>query len=196
MTPTPRLPPPWPALRVAALALLLAGALPLQAQDRPASGERGPGMESEEGQRSPPEAPADGGHWWLGFRGAPEPNRLYLGIWALHLKRTEDGLSAHHLVGATWRGFYLATFVNTHERRTWSAGIGRNLVALNGSEGSLQLGYRAGLLAGYDRQLMEIAEKWPAIPAAQITADARYRRFGMQAGWSWIVVTFGGFVEL
>jgi hypothetical protein len=177
------------------MALLLVGVVALEGQDRPASPDGEPEAESEEGQVPAPDAAPPGAHWWLGFRGAPEPNRLYLGIWALHLKRMEDGLSAHHLLGVTWRGFYLATFMNTHERRTWSAGIGRYLVALEGSEGSFQMGYRAGLLAGYDHQLMAIAEKWPAIPAAQITAAARFRGVGMQAGWSWVVATFGGFIE-
>ncbi len=37
--------------------------------------------------------------WWRGFSGSPEPDRIYAGLWALHLRRIEDGLSAHHLIG-------------------------------------------------------------------------------------------------
>jgi hypothetical protein len=196
MTRTPILLRRAPSLRAAGIALLLAGALPVEAQERHERPDGEAVVESARDQTPSPEIESGENRWWLGFRGAPEPNRLYLENWALHLKRMNDGLSAHHLLGATWRGFYLATFVNTHDRRTWTAGVGRYLVGFQGSEGSFQMGYRAGLVRGYDHQLMEIAERWPAIPAAQITADARFRRVGMQAGWSWIVVTFGGFIEL
>jgi hypothetical protein len=197
MNHTPTLPPRRAlSIRAAGFALLLAGTGPVEAQEREERPDGGPVVESSRDQAASPELESGESRWWLGLRGAPEPNRLYLGNWALHLKRMEDGLSAHHLLGATWRGFYLATFVNTHERRTWSAGVGRYLISMEGSGGSLQFGYRAGLLAGYDHRLMAVAERWPAIPAAQITADARFRRVGMQAGWSWIVVTFGGFIAL
>lgn len=179
---------------VVAVAAVLATMCPLGGQDPPDLADP-EGVLEVDGIRTRPSDPGDPG-WWRGLRGTAEPNRIYLGIWALHLKRPEDGLSQHHLIGASWRGLYAATFMNTHERRTWSAGVGRAVVAVEGGEGSFMLGYRAGLLAGYDHRLMEIAERWPAIPAGQVTADVRYRRFGMQAGWSWIVVTFGGFVSL
>ncbi len=58
------------------------------------------------------------------------------------------------------------------------------------------MGCRVGLLAGYDEQLTELAERWPVIPAAEVVADARYRQLGVQFGWAWIVLTLGGFVSI
>ena len=128
--------------------------------------------------------------------GIPEPDRIYGGLWALHLRRPGDGLSSHHLIGGTYRGIHAGTFVNTHEGRSWMLALGRSVIAARGSRGSMRVGYRVGLLAGYDEQLTDLAGRWPVLPAGKVVADARYRRLGLQVGWSWIVVTVGGFVEL
>lgn len=133
---------------------------------------------------------------WLGLWGRSEPDRFYVGLWALHLRRTEDGFSSHELVGVSWRGIVAGTFVNTHEGRSWVVALGRSVAQAKGREGGVRLGYRLGLLAGYDEQLMDMAARYPVIPAFQVLADVRYRRVGLQAGWTWIVTYFGAFVSL
>lgn len=135
--------------------------------------------------------------WWRGLVGVPEPDRLYGGLWALHLRRVEDGLSAHHLLGVTWRGLYAGTFVNTHEGRSWTVAFARSvIVAESGGRTAFTMGYRLGLLGGYDERLLGVAGRWPVIPAGQVVADLRYGRFGMQLSWAWVVTTIGGFVAL
>ena len=134
--------------------------------------------------------------WWKGWVGIPEPDRVYGGLWALHLRRPGDGLSSHHLIAGTYRGIHAGTFVNTHEGRSWMIALGRSVVVAEEGRTAFRLGYRIGLLGGYDEQLMDLADRWPVLPAGKLVADARYRRLGFQIGWSWIVVTFGGFVEV
>jgi hypothetical protein len=42
----------------------------------------------------------------------------------------------------------------------------------------------------------DLAARYPVIPAFQIVADGRYRRLGVQVGWTWIVTYFGAFVSV
>lgn len=174
------------SLTCASAALLCLWVPPLQGQ-----------VESEPRSLVSPVADSvDEGGGWHGLWGRPEPDRLYGGLWALHLRRPEDGLSAHHLIGVSWRGFVLGTFVNTHEGRSWVAGIGRSVATAKGRSGALRLGYRLGLLAGYDERLMDMADRYPVIPAFQLLGDGRYGPVGIQVGWTWIVLYFGGFISL
>jgi hypothetical protein len=166
--------------------LLFLRALPLQGQM---------GEEPRLPSISAPE-PAENDQGWMGPWGQREPDRLYGGLWALHLRRTQDGLSAHHLMGLSVRGVVAATFVNTHEGRSWVLGLGRSVAQAKGRDGGVRLGYRVGLLAGYDERLMDLAARYPVIPAFQIVADGRYRRLGVQVGWTWIVTYFGAFVSV
>lgn len=132
--------------------------------------------------------------WWAGIRGERTPDRLYAGLWTLHLQRTEDGLSQHHLLAFGWRGMYFGTFVNTHGNRTWALALARSAVAMEGTEAGFSLGYRIGLMAGYDERLARVAGRWPAIPGAEIVGSMRYRRLGMQGSFAGIVSSFGMFV--
>jgi len=127
--------------------------------------------------------------------GSPEPNRLYVGKAALHLERIEDGLSWHPMLGVSWRGFFLKTFINTHEGRTWAGGIGRGILAAEGTDYGVRLGYRLGLVRGYDARLMRQAEEWPVLPAGQVVLDTRVRGVGVQFAWVWIVSSMSAFVE-
>ena len=139
--------------------------------------------------------PYDDSGWWAGLRGERAPDRLYAGLWTLHLTRTEDGLSQHHLLALGWRGLYLGTFMNSHDNRTWAAAMARSVVVLEGTDVGFSLGYRAGLMVGYDEQLTRLAGRWPAIPAAELVASLRYGRMGIQGQFAGIVTSFGMFIQ-
>ena len=153
-----------------------------------------PGELGEGGRHN--EVPEDGSGWWMGMLGEPEATRLFGGLWTLHLYRAHDGLSAHHLVGGTWWGFFGSTFINSHEGRTFAAGLARTVVDAQRRDAGLSLGYRAGALQGYDGRLHPLAERWPVIPAAELTLGLRYRSVGVQLNWALYVASVGGFVAL
>jgi hypothetical protein len=190
-----------PLLPFVLLGLLLLLASPAEAQDGNASqgGEADPveggndtGEDSEDGHGQIPGQPRG---IWPAIVGSPEPSRLYVGKAALHLERMDEGLSWHPMVGVSWRGFFLKTFVNTHEGRTWAGGVGRGVLGAEGSDYAVRLGYRLGVVRGYDARLMRQAEEWPVLPAGQVVLDARVRGVGVQFAWVWIVSSMSAFVE-
>ena len=181
--------------------LFLADPAPTRAQDGkvprgegagPTEGEGGNGDEVDDGGG---QVPGQTRGFWPAIVGSPEPTRLYVGKAALHLERMDEGLSWHPMVGISWRGFFLKTFINTHEGRTWAGGIGRGILGAEGPDYAVRLGYRLGVVRGYDARLMRQAEEWPVLPAGQVVLDARVRGVGVQFAWVWIVSSMSAFVE-
>ena len=58
------------------------------------------------------------------------------------------------------------------------------------------LGYRVGIVRGYDRRFVELAERWPVLPAAEIVTALRYRRIGVALSFAGIVASGSPFVAL
>lgn len=139
---------------------------------------------------------ADDGGIWKGFWGEPEPNRIYAGLWALHLYRRHDGFSAHHLLGLNRGGWIGSTFVNSHGGRTWTVGVARTVAALGGQDGEISFGYRAGIIRGYDERLGDVAERWPVIPGAELTMAVRYRSIGAHVNYVYYITSVGFFLQL
>ena len=134
--------------------------------------------------------------WWRWLLGEREPDRVFAGMWTLHLQRPEDGLSQHALLAASWRGVYAATFISSHERRCWGLALGRSLLRASRAGGEVSLGYRVGVVRGYDERLHDVAARWPVIPAAELVGAVRYKRVGLMASYAGIVAYLTTFVSL
>ena len=121
--------------------------------------------------------------------GRPFRDKLYLGMWTLHLESGDDQNSNNELIGGTYKGYYGGTFINTHSDRVWTGGWQRTLFQKKYGEIEVEAGYRAGLMYGYKRYLKLGNTRW--FPLFQALLDVEYKNFGMQFSWAGVVLTAG-----
>lgn len=145
--------------------------------------------------REPAESDTTRRSIWQKIAGKPAPNALYLGWTTWHLRYPMQGLMNNHFWGATYRGFHAGTFITSHDDRGVVAGVQR--VMLGGTKGNFrtEFGYRAGLVYGYDRELLDIAERIPVLPTIAPLVDFSWKRLGVEAIYAGIVITVGGAVR-
>lgn len=115
--------------------------------------------------------------------------RLYLGMWSTHLRDLGGGLHGNAVLGVAFRGFYAATFINSFGDRSLAAGIQRGLTTPQRGTLTAALGYRAGLVTGYDERLFGIGDKLPALPFAQLVGSLDYRNVGLELAYAGIVAS-------
>lgn len=122
--------------------------------------------------------------------------RLHVGMWTSHLARVRHGLEHNWLVAVGWRGLYGGTFVNSFGDRAFAAGIERSLT--RSAEGTVTrgLGYRLGVVTGYDERLTGLAGKIPVFPALQVMGDLAVGRTGMELAWAGKVATMSPFMRV
>jgi hypothetical protein len=114
---------------------------------------------------------------------------IYLGMWTSHFRHLREGLANNWLVGFGWKGYYAGTFINSYGKRAFTAGVER--IVTRGSGGSVipMLGYRLGLISGYDSRFLAIAGKTPVLPMAQITGALEMGPTGIGLDWSGLVAS-------
>lgn len=127
--------------------------------------------------------------WWNVWSHPSEEDRLIAGMWTTHLNRDKDGWQNDRAVALVLDGFYGATFRTTHGPRAYSLGVERSW--LSRSKGTLagMLGFRTGLVYGYDRRLGWVAEKYPILPFAQPVLYARLGPLAADLTYTWVVVS-------
>ncbi len=124
---------------------------------------------------------------------APPPS-FYIGMWTRHL--THTGIGNNDSVGGSWHGLFGGTFVNSYHTRSYAVGLERRVAGRRSGPITINAGYRLGVIRGYDRRLLAVAGKVPAVPFIQVTGDAMLKnRFGVQASFCVKVVTWGGVVR-
>lgn len=109
--------------------------------------------------------------------------RFYVGMWTSHVRDPARGLDGNALVGGSYRGFFGATFVNSYGDRALAAGIQRGITQANRSF-TTSLGYRVGMVTGYDERFLPIAAHTPLIPFAQIVGGLDHRRVGAELAYA------------
>ncbi len=116
-------------------------------------------------------------------------DRVLWAMWVLHMGAVGDGLSSTRLVGMVYRGGFAATFITTHGRRAYTMGLERKWVS--GEWGPLagMLGFRTGLIYGYDERLGWIAEKYPILPFVQPVVFGRVGPVGADLTYTWVTVS-------
>lgn len=127
--------------------------------------------------------------WWLLWSKTSQQDRVLWAMWTLHIHHVDEGLSSDGLGGVIYRGGYAATFVNSHGLRVYSVGLERKWVS--GEWGPLagMLGYRAGLVYGYDGQLGWMAEKSPILPFVQPVLYGRIGPVSTDLTYTWVVLS-------
>lgn len=122
--------------------------------------------------------------------------RLHVGMWTSHLARVRHGLEPNWLVAVGWRGLYGGTFVNSFGDRGFAAGIERSLTRSADGTVTRGLGYRLGVVTGYDERLTGLAGKTPVLPALQVMGDLAVGRTGLELAWAGKVATMSPFMRV
>lgn len=117
--------------------------------------------------------------------------RLYVGMWSTHLRDLSRGLRNNWLVGLGWRGLYGGTFVNSFGNRSFTAGIQQTVARGEDATVIPSVGYRLGVVSGYDERFMSIASWAPVLPMAQVLGGLESGRTGLELGWAGLVATLG-----
>jgi hypothetical protein len=120
-------------------------------------------------------------------RPAAERTRLYLGMWSAHVRDLGRGVDGNGLLGIAWRGYYAATFINSYGDRAVAAGIQRSFTAPRDGAFTKALGYRAGLVTGYDERFFGVGDKVPALPFAQLVGSVDYHNVGVELAYAGVV---------
>lgn len=128
--------------------------------------------------------------WWLFYSDTSAQDRVLFGMWSYHLRDLESGAPSNGLMGIVYKGFVGATFITTHGPRGWVLGVERNWIAAGAGPAEVMLGYRAGLLYGYDGRLFRLAELTPVIPFFQPVVFMRAGRLTLDATYTYVVVSF------
>jgi hypothetical protein len=122
-------------------------------------------------------------------RRPPEPTRLYFGMWTTHLKDDAVALDNNWVVGVTYRGFFGGTFLNSFGRRAYTGGVQRTLLASERQPVGVSLGYRVGVVSGYDGRFMRMARDTPVLPFVQPFVTIDMQRIGIEVSYTFVVVS-------
>jgi hypothetical protein len=114
--------------------------------------------------------------FWGFLWGIPAENSINLGMWSYHFIDNDDSYrTTHNLIAITYKGIFGGTFENSKDDRTWTAGVQRDVYRTNLGVLSVDMGYRLGLMYGYDK--MEIFNSG-IFPLLQVYSNLRYKRVG------------------
>lgn len=118
-------------------------------------------------------------------------DRLYIGMWTMHLRQPVLTLQNNWTVGFTSHGYFAATFVNSYGKRAFTGGWQRTIVATAPRAVGASIGLRLGAITGYDGRLIRLARDTPVLPLVQPYARFDVTRFGIEVSYTWVVVSVG-----
>lgn len=147
-------------------------------------------MDCETADEAPDVVTTGSDPWWLFYSDASPQDRVLWGMWSYHLRDLASGAPSNGMMGLVYEGFIAATFITTHGPRGWALGVERNWISLAEGPAEVMLGYRAGLLYGYDRRLFRLAEITPIIPFFQPVLFLRGGPLTLDATYTYVVVSF------
>lgn len=126
------------------------------------------------------------------FKGNAPNNAVYLGMLTWHFdpsSREEDRLT-NNLVGILYNSIFVGTFLNSFSDRAFSIGIQRNLLShYFPSNIEAHVGYRLGIVSGYDDRMSDFSKYLPALPFSEIYINFSYRRLGFELSYVAVVLT-------
>jgi len=125
----------------------------------------------------------------IGARRAAMRTRVYFGMWSTHILDINRGLGANSLIAVAWRGWFGGTFINSYGDRSVAIGVQRSLTPARPGAVTTSLGYRAGVVTGYDERLFGIGQISPVLPFAQLTGSVDWRNLGCELAYSGIVAS-------
>jgi hypothetical protein len=134
-------------------------------------------------------------HWWTLWTRASDRDRLIGAMWTLHLHHLDEGWSNDGAVALVYRGLYGGTFETTHGPRAYSVGLERSWLSRDWRWAGAMLGFRTGLVYGYDGRLGWLAEKYPILPFAQPVIYTELGPVAADFTYTWVVVSLSAAVR-
>ncbi len=130
---------------------------------------------------------------WQKLRGVPATTTLYGGMVTFHFNpNSRDDNWNNQLIALSMDGYFAGTLVNSYHDRAYAAGIQRIVYrqaitpTLNQS-----IGYRLGLISGYDKRMASIAEHVPLMPFPQVIYDLSWHHIGIEFSWCLVTASAG-----
>lgn len=127
--------------------------------------------------------------------GQTPPNAIYFGMFTLHInpESFKDDRWNNNLIGGVYDGIFFGTLLNSFDNRAFVVGLGRDVYNETLSENfNLRVGYRLGVISGYDERMGDMAKYSPVIPFPQIYADLTWRKhLGFEFTYVGVVFTAG-----
>ena len=117
------------------------------------------------------------------------PRRLYAGMWTTHLKDDAVVLDSNWAIGLTAGGYFAAAFLNSYGEPAFAGGLQRTLVSSAPRAVIASVGYRLGVITGYDGRLMRVARKTPVLPLVQPFAMLDVHRVGIEVSCTFVIVS-------
>jgi len=133
--------------------------------------------------------------WWSLWSVSSTYDRVYLGMWTFHPFGDDPfRFETNNGLGLQYRSLFAFTCANSFDQRTYVAGAER--VWFEAQRGSLavMLGFRLGLIRGYDTELLQIAGETPVLPFAGTVALVRLGPVGGEVSWVYRAVSLVGAV--
>lgn len=194
----------------AALLLLLVVATPVRGQTRieverptllpgigapPAGVSVGGGVEERQKGGSVADSVPSGRSWWTLWSRRSPHDRILLGMWTFHPFGDDPyPREANNGLGVQFRSLFAFTCVNSFDKRTYAVGLERAWGGARRGPYGVMLGFRIGLIHGYDTELFRIAGETPILPFAGTVALFRVGPLGGEVSWVYQAVSVVGAV--
>ena len=133
-------------------------------------------LAAQDGTRPPGESGGEERGWLQAVVGAsPDRNRVIVGLWAMHPFEPQfPELDGTRGFGGLYGHWFGTTFVNSYDERTFALGVERDWFRMRRGRAGAGVGYRVGLIAGYDERLVAVARHTPVLPFGGVVAWVRY----------------------
>lgn len=130
--------------------------------------------------------------YWNTVKGTPEDNQLNVGMWTYHYnehsRKTDN--ATNNTLAINYQGYYFAYFKNSFYNNSLSAGLQRNIYH-SSTNAEVKIGYRTGIITGYDERLCHFCGSTPAIPFIIPYIDLEYKHLGIESQFAYILSTIG-----
>ncbi|WP_440616426.1 hypothetical protein [Cysteiniphilum sp. 6C5] len=139
-----------------------------------------------------------GESFWTFLKGTQPDNAVYLGMFTWHFNpesRAHDRWS-NNLIGGLYNSIFVGTLLNSFSDRAFVVGVQRNLYTNQLSQNNqVNVGYRLGLISGYDQRMSDFAKYLPVLPIPELYIDYAYKNFGAELSYIGVVFTAKFFIR-
>jgi hypothetical protein len=129
------------------------------------------------------------GPWWTLWSWRTPHDRVVAGMITTHLYELDEAPADNQAVGVIYKGVVGATFITTHGPRGFVLALERAWLEGRLGPTRTMLGFRAGLVYGYDQRLFGLAEHTPILPYAQPMFLLRAGPVSLDFTYTWVVVS-------
>ena len=136
--------------------------------------------------------------FWEFLKGTAPDNAIYLGMFTWHFNpesRKNDRWS-NNLIGGLYHSVFVGALLNSFSDRAFVVGVQRNLYTNQLSHNTqMNIGYRLGLISGYDERMSDYAKYLPVLPIPELYVDFAYKHFGTELSYIGVVFTAKFFIR-